>query len=120
MQGRMGILTARAEAAGVPSASPRLAAGRHRPGDRLHGADGRGHGARGPTSCTGVPDRLGATAGCLTIREREEILVGIRAGESLSVIARGLGRAPSTITREVARQRRPGRLLGLARPSASP
>lgn len=39
--------------------------------------------------------------GCLTIRERERILLGIGRGESLSAIARSLGRSPSTITREV-------------------
>jgi IS30 family transposase len=39
--------------------------------------------------------------GCLSIREREQILLGIGRGESLSAIARRLGRAPSTITREV-------------------
>ena len=39
--------------------------------------------------------------GCLTIHDREQILLGIGRGESLSAIARGLGRAPSTITREV-------------------
>lgn len=40
--------------------------------------------------------------GCLGIADREEILVGIRAGESLGSIACRLGRAPSTVTREVA------------------
>jgi IS30 family transposase len=40
--------------------------------------------------------------GRLSIDEREEILVGLRKGESLSAIARSLGRAPSTVTREVA------------------
>jgi IS30 family transposase len=39
--------------------------------------------------------------GCLTIGEREQILLGIARRESLSAIARRLGRAPSTITREV-------------------
>jgi IS30 family transposase len=39
--------------------------------------------------------------GCLTVRERERILLGIGRGESLSAIARSLGRSPSTITREV-------------------
>jgi transposase, IS30 family len=37
----------------------------------------------------------------LSIADREEILVGIRGEESLSSIARRLGRAPSTLTREV-------------------
>jgi IS30 family transposase len=40
--------------------------------------------------------------GCLGIIEREEVLVGIRAGNSLTIIARRLGRAPSSISREVA------------------
>jgi IS30 family transposase len=39
--------------------------------------------------------------GSLTIRERERILLGIGRGESLSAIARALGRSPSTIAREV-------------------
>jgi transposase, IS30 family len=37
----------------------------------------------------------------LVMKEREEILVGLRQGESMSSIARRLKRAPSTITREV-------------------
>ena len=40
--------------------------------------------------------------GCLTIREREQILLGIARGKSLSAIARSLGRSASTVTREVA------------------
>jgi len=51
---------------------------------------------------TGVPDEWEPRPGCLIIADREEILVGIRAGESLSSIARRLGRAPSTVTRDVA------------------
>jgi transposase, IS30 family len=51
---------------------------------------------------TGVPDSWEPRPGCLSIGDREEILVAIRAGESLSSIARRLGRAPSTVTREVA------------------
>ncbi len=39
--------------------------------------------------------------GCLTIRERERILFGIGRGDTLSAIARALGRSPSTITREI-------------------
>lgn len=39
----------------------------------------------------------------LTDAEREEISRGLAQGEQCSVIARGLGRAPSTITREVER-----------------
>ena len=37
----------------------------------------------------------------LTVAEREEISRGLRAGDSFRVIARRLGRAPSTISREV-------------------
>src|SRR3954454_9282809 len=50
----------------------------------------------------GAPNNWEPRPGCLTIVEREEILVGIRGGDSLSSIARRLGRAPSTVTREVA------------------
>jgi IS30 family transposase len=39
--------------------------------------------------------------GNLTVAEREQILLGIGRGDSLSAIARQLGRAPSTISREV-------------------
>ncbi len=51
---------------------------------------------------TGVPDTWEPRPGCLSIADREEILVGIRAGESLSSIARRIGRVPSVVTREVA------------------
>ena len=51
---------------------------------------------------TGVPDLWEPRARCLGIAEREEILVGIRAGDSLTAIAKRLGRAPSTVSREVA------------------
>ena len=40
--------------------------------------------------------------GRLSIRDREEILVGLTRGESMSSIARDLERSPSTVTREVA------------------
>ena len=51
---------------------------------------------------SGVPDVWEPRPNCLGIVEREEILIGIRAGESLSAIAGRLGRAPSVVTREVA------------------
>jgi IS30 family transposase len=51
---------------------------------------------------TGRPDRWTPAPGRLSAEEREEILVGLARGESMSAIARSLGRAPSTITREVA------------------
>jgi IS30 family transposase len=48
------------------------------------------------------PDLWTSTPGRLTIEEREEILIGLRQGASMRSIARKLGRAPSTVTREVA------------------
>jgi transposase, IS30 family len=42
-------------------------------------------------------------AGSLTSEEREEVRVGLAAGESFAVIARRLGRPTSTVSREVAR-----------------
>lgn len=44
-------------------------------------------------------------AGTLTLAEREEISRGLAAGESARLIGRRLGRAPSTITREVAKNK---------------
>ena len=51
---------------------------------------------------TGKPDRWTPAPGRLSAEEREEILLGLGRDESMSAIARSLGRAPSTITREVA------------------
>jgi IS30 family transposase len=42
----------------------------------------------------------------LSVREREEIAVGLAAGESLRSIAARLGRSPSTVSREVRRNSR--------------
>jgi len=53
-----------------------------------------GCGGRRPVPDDWSPLRLSAT-------EREEISRGLAAGESLRVIARRLGRAPSTVSREV-------------------
>jgi transposase, IS30 family len=39
----------------------------------------------------------------LSLEEREEIRAGLQAGDSFSVIARRIGRCPSTVSREVAR-----------------
>ncbi|WP_211193343.1 IS30 family transposase [Actinoplanes sp. TBRC 11911] len=44
----------------------------------------------------------------LSLREREQIGLGRAAGESIRQIARALGRAPSTISREVARYEKYG------------
>jgi len=51
---------------------------------------------------SGVADSWEPRPGCLSITQREEILVGIRAGETLSGIARRIGRVPSVVSREVA------------------
>ena len=51
---------------------------------------------------SGLADRWTPAPGRLSAEEREEILLGLARGESMSTIARSLGRAPSTITREVA------------------
>jgi len=50
----------------------------------------------------GRPDEWSPAPGRLSVEEREEILLGLRDEESMSSIARRLGRSPSTITREVA------------------
>ena len=53
--------------------------------------------------CGGIrPDPRCRSAGRLSFAEREEISRGLAAGRSLRAIASGLGRAPSTISREVA------------------
>ena len=51
---------------------------------------------------TGMVDGWAPAPGRLSVEEREEILVGLARGESMSRIAIRLGRAPSTVTREVA------------------
>ena len=50
---------------------------------------------------SGVADSWSPRAGHLSIGEREEIRVGLSQGESVSSIARRLGRSPSTVSREV-------------------
>jgi len=47
------------------------------------------------------PDAWTSAPGRLSVPEREEILLGLHHGLSMRAIARALGRAPSTITREV-------------------
>ena len=48
------------------------------------------------------PDRR-RSASSLSPAEREELSRGLSAGESLRAIARRIGRAPSTVSREVSR-----------------
>jgi len=48
------------------------------------------------------PDEWTSAPGRLSVHEREEILLGLHQGISMRAIARTLGRAPSTVTREVA------------------
>jgi IS30 family transposase len=49
------------------------------------------------------PRRVIRTGRFLSLAEREEISLGLRAHESLRSIARRVGRAPSTVSRELAR-----------------
>ncbi len=66
------------------------------------------------------PRRVVRTDRFLSLAEREEISRGLRGHESLRSIARRLGRAPSTISREVARNggRRPYRAWRAERAAA--
>ena len=50
----------------------------------------------------GRPDGWEPAPGRLSAEEREDIMIGLRRGESMTSIAGRLGRAPSTVTREVA------------------
>jgi IS30 family transposase len=50
----------------------------------------------------GVPEDWTPRSSCLSILEREQILLGVHRGESMRSIARALGRAPSTVSRELA------------------
>ena len=50
----------------------------------------------------GSDDHWVPRPGRLTLDEREAIALGLKTGMSMSAIARGLGRSPSTVTREVA------------------
>ena len=56
---------------------------------------------RSRSSAVGVADPWTPRAGRLSVDEREQILVGLAQGESLSAIARSLRRSPSTVSREV-------------------
>ena len=60
--------------------------------------------------CGGIrPDPRRRSLGRLSFEEREETSRGIAAGASLRAIAAELGRAPSTVSREVAAHGGPGR-----------
>jgi IS30 family transposase len=65
----------------------------------------RKQGTRWVAICGGVRPRRGRDlkGRCLTFSEREEIALARARGESMRVIARRLGRAPSTISRELKR-----------------
>jgi IS30 family transposase len=66
--------------------------------------------------CGGVAANgpVAGTGRFLSVAEREEIAVGLAAGRSLRVIAAGLGRPPSTVSREVRRNSVRGRYRALA------
>ena len=49
------------------------------------------------------PPKRSRAFGRLTLQDREDIAAGVAAGDSARVIARRLGRPPSTVTRELAR-----------------
>ena len=65
----------------------------------------RKQGTRWVAACGGVRPRRGRDlkGRCLTFAEREEIALARARGESMRVIARRLGRAPSTVSRELRR-----------------
>lgn len=60
---------------------------------------------------TSVQDFSVARGGALSLREREEIAFQLAGGHGVRRIAAALGRAPSTISREVARNRIRGRYV---------
>ena len=65
----------------------------------------RKQGTRWVAACGGIRPRRGRDlkGRCLSFAEREEIALGRAAGETIRVIARRLGRSPSTVSRELRR-----------------
>src|SRR5688500_9076193 len=65
----------------------------------------RKQGTRWVAACGGVRPRRGRglKGRCLSFSEREEIALARAGGETIRVIARRLGRAPSTVSRELRR-----------------
>ncbi len=65
----------------------------------------RKQGTRWVAACGGVRPRRGRDlrGRCLSFSEREEIALARARGETIRVIARRLGRAPSTVSRELGR-----------------
>jgi hypothetical protein len=65
----------------------------------------RTQGTRGVAACGGVRPRRGRDlkGRCLSLVEREEIALARARGEMMRAIARRLGRAPSSISRELRR-----------------
>ena len=73
----------------------------------------RKQGTRWVAACGGVRPRRGRDlkGRCLSFAEREEIALARARGETMRVIARRLGRAPSTVSRELRRNADRGRRL---------
>ena len=65
------------------------------------------------------PDLWSSAPGRLSVPERQEILLGLHHGLLMRAIARALGRAPSTITRDVKANGGARELSHLAGPPAS-
>ena len=58
--------------------------------------------SEGPQKRPGEPPTWTPRPGCLTIEDREEIVVGLSKGETFVAIALRIGKSPSCVSREVA------------------